>query len=78
MSLRIDELAEKIATLDPTEQEILLEKVANLNFQRGLEVLSQKYRDRLAEQGKLDHKIDEVMAELKQIREEIAANDYRT
>jgi hypothetical protein len=78
MSLRIDELAEKIATLDPSEQEILLEKVAELNFQRGLTALSQKYRERLAKEGKLDQKADEVMAELGRIREEVAADDYRT
>jgi hypothetical protein len=78
MSLRIEELAEKIAALDPSEQEILLERVAELNFQRGLEVLSQKDQERLAEKGELDQKADEVMAELEQIREEIAADDYRT
>lgn len=77
MSLRIDELAERIANLDPSEQEALLEKVAELNFRRGLEALSQKYRERLAKEGKLDQKVEEVMAELKQIREEIAAHDYR-
>ena len=78
MSLRIDELAERIATLDPSEQEVLLEKVAELNFQRGLEALSQKYRERLVREGKLDQKADEVMAELGCIREEVAAHDYRT
>jgi hypothetical protein len=77
MSLIIDELAEKIATLDPAEQELLLEKVAELNFQRGLEALSKKYRERLAKQGKLDQKANEIMTELEQVREEIAANDYR-
>ena len=77
MSLIIDELAKKIATLDPAEQELLLERVAELNFQRGLEALSQKYRERLAKQGELDQKADEIMTELERVREEIAANDYR-
>lgn len=77
MSIRIDELAEQIAALGPSEQEALLEKVASLNFQRGLEALSQKYQEQLAAKGKLDQKADEVMAELEQIREEIAASEYR-
>lgn len=78
MSAHIDELATQIVTLDPEDQELLWEKVAELNFQRGLETLSQEYRARLAVEGKLDQKADVVMAELKRLREEIAANDYRT
>lgn len=77
MSFKIDELAEQIAVLDPSEQEKLLEKVAELNFKRGLKTLSQKYRRRLAAKGKLAQKADEVMAELKQIREKIAVDEYQ-
>jgi hypothetical protein len=55
-----------------------MEKVAELNFRRGLDTLSQKYRERLAQEGKLGQKANEVMAELKRVREEIAASDYRT
>jgi hypothetical protein len=71
-------LAEEIATLDPFEQETLLRKVAELNFQRGLQALSQKYRERLAAQGKLEQTADEVMAGLAHIREAIAASDCQT
>ena len=78
VSLHLNELATKIATLDPAEQEALWEKVAELNFQRGLEALAQKYRARLAAEGMLDQTADTVMAKLKKLREEIAANDYRT
>ncbi len=78
MLLEIDELAQKIVTLDPSEQEILLEKVAELNFRRGLEALAQKYQKRLVEEKKLNQRVAEVMSELKRIREEVAANDYRT
>lgn len=77
MSLKVDELAEQVTALGPSEQEELLERVANLNFQRGLEALSQKYRERLASAGKLNQKADEVLAELEQIREGIATNEYR-
>jgi hypothetical protein len=78
MAPQIDTLAAEIATLDPEEQETLWEKVAALNFQRGLAELSRKYRTRLAAEGKLDQTADAVMAELKQLREDIAAHDYRT
>jgi hypothetical protein len=44
VSSHLDELATRIATLDPAEQDALWEKVAELNFQRGLEALAQKYR----------------------------------
>jgi hypothetical protein len=74
----IDALAEEIATLDPREQQTLWEKVAELNVQRGLKDLSRMYRARLAAEGKLDQTADAVMAELKQLREDIAAHDYRT
>ena len=77
MSFTIDELAEQIAGLAPSEQEELLERVAELNFQRGLEKLSQKYRERLAAKNKASQKADEIMAELKQIRDEIAPSEYR-
>lgn len=72
MSVRIDELAEQVASLGPSEQEELLEKVADLNFRHGLEALSRKYRKRLAAAGKLNQKADEVMAKLEHIRERIA------
>ena len=78
MSVNIDELAEKIATLGLAEQEALLEKVAELNFQRGLEALSQRYRERLAKEGKLDQKTAEVMADLERIREEVATHSWLT
>lgn len=77
MSLNIDELAEQIATLNRTEREALFEKVAELAFRRGLETLARQYRERLAYEGKLDQKADEVMAELERIREEVSAHDYR-
>jgi hypothetical protein len=76
--LHLDDLATQIATLGPAEQEALWEKVAELNFQRGLEALAQKYRARLAAENTLNQTADTVMAELKKLREEIAANDYRT
>jgi len=78
VSSHLDELATQIATLDPADQDVLWEKVAELNFQRGLEALAQKYRARLVAEGTLDQTADTVMTELKKLREKIAADDYRT
>jgi hypothetical protein len=55
----------------------LWEKVADLNFQDGLDDLSQKMRARLEREGKSTQTTDEVMAELKKMREDITTNDYR-
>lgn len=77
MASKLDELAEEIVTLAPSEQECLLEKVAELNYRRGLDELARKYRSRLAAEGKSDGTVDEIMAELKRSREEIAAHEYR-
>lgn len=77
MSVSINELAENIVALAPQEQEELIEKVATLNFLRGLEALSRKYRERLAHEGKLHQPAPEMLAELDKLREEIAAHDYR-
>jgi len=77
MSVSINELAEKIATLGLAEQEALLEKVAELTFRRGLEALSRQYRERLAQEGKLNQTAAEILADLERIREEVAAHDYR-
>lgn len=72
----IDKLASEIVDLTPSQQQALLEKVAQLNFQRGLRELSEKYRLRLKKQGSLNNTPDEVWAELHRIREDIAGHDY--
>ena len=76
MSSKIDRLAERIAILDPSEQAVLLEKIAELNYQHGLEELSQKYRERLEKEGKSNQKADEVMIELEKICDKIASDEY--
>jgi len=55
----------------------LAEKISELQFQQELHTLSQAYRARLSKEGKLKQNAEEVMAALKQTREEIAANEYR-
>ena len=72
----IDELAREITDLTPYQQQLLLERVAQLNLQRGLRELAEKYRARLKSQGRLNTPPDEVWAELHHIREDIARHDY--
>ena len=58
----IDDLAHTITELAPADQQELLEKVAKLNFQKGLADLAQKYRTRLASENCLDISAEQVLA----------------
>jgi len=60
-----------------TPDDHLSDKIRALQFQQELQALSQAYRARLSNEGKLEQNADEVMAALKQTREEIAAHEYR-
>lgn len=53
-----------------------MDKVTQLNFQKGLHDLADKYRSRLASEGLLDVPVEDVWAELRRIRQEIADHDY--
>ena len=77
MPHEIEELAEQIAALDPPKQEELFDIVAEMNFQRGLDALSRKYRQRLSQKGALERTAHEVMDDLARLRQEIAADEYR-
>ncbi len=72
----IDDLANVITELDQSEQQALLDKVAHLNFQKGLHDLAEKYRARVARQGQLNTPSERVWAELHRIRVQIAEHDY--
>jgi hypothetical protein len=72
----IDDLAREIIALPPSDQQVLLDRVAQLNFQKGLTDLSEKYRERLAREGRLNDSPEQAWAELHRIREEIAQRDY--
>jgi hypothetical protein len=65
----------KIKARTPDDQ--LSEKMREAQFQQELQALSRAYRARLSEEGKLGETAEEVMAALKQTREEIAAHEYR-
>ena len=72
----IDDLANVITDLEASEQQALLDKVAQLNFQKGLHDLAEKYRARLARQNQLKSPPDQIWIELHRIRDEIAEHDY--
>ena len=72
----IDDLANVISDLESSEQQALLDKIAQLNFQKGLHDLAEKYRARLARQNQLNSPPEHVWIELHRIREEIAEHDY--
>lgn len=74
---KIEELANEIVTLKEDEQQLLWKYVANLNFLRGLYSLSDKYRERLRIQEELDRSSAKILTELKNLREEIAYDDYK-
>ena len=60
-----------------TPDDHLSDKMREVQFQQELQALSQAYRARLSKEGKLEQNADEVMAVLKQTREEIAAHEHR-
>ncbi len=76
MNAKVDELAAEIAALDETEQRVLFERAAEISFRHGLSELSERYRERLKQQGELDRAAEDILAKLRQIREEIAAREY--
>ena len=76
MPYDIEELAGEIAALDAAKQQELFDRVIEMNFQRGLEALSQKHRKRLSQMGTLDQKADEILADIVRLRKKIASDEY--
>lgn len=77
MARNVDNLADQVASLDEPEQEALLERVAELNFKRGLNALSHRYQKRLENRGELNKKSEDILADLRSIREDIASREYQ-
>lgn len=76
MDTKIEKLAAEIASLGESEQNAILERAAELSFRRGLRELSENYRKRLQQHGEHNQAAKEILAKLKQMREEIAAREY--
>lgn len=73
---RVDEVAQEIANWEAAQQQTLLQKLVDLNYRRGLKELSEKIQNRLRDEGKLDQSVDEIFAELAQVRGAVVANDF--
>ena len=73
---KLEQLTEEIAALTADEQRLLFDRVADLAWRRGLRELSEMYKGRLAKEGRLADPPEEVMRELRRIREEIALREY--
>jgi hypothetical protein len=76
MTARVEELAEQIASLEESDLQALLERVEELSVRRGINALSDRYRNRLERQGNLNEGAETILLRLKQIRQEIASREY--
>jgi hypothetical protein len=76
MTERVEELAQQIASLEESDLQALLERVEELSFRRGINAVSDRYRNRLQQQGKLNEEAETILLRLKQIRQEIASREY--
>jgi len=76
MTARVEELAQQIASLEESDLQALLERVEELSFHRGIRALSDRYRNRLKRQGKLNEGAETIVLKLKQIRQEIASREH--
>ena len=76
MTARVEELAQRIASLEESDLQALLERVEELSFHRGINALSDQCRNRLERQGKLNEGTETILLKLKQIRQEIASREY--
>ncbi|HLF82536.1 MAG TPA: hypothetical protein VI410_12270, partial [Anaerolineales bacterium] len=63
----IEELAQQIADLPPEEQERLLDRAAALALRKGLRAVSERYRQRLRREARLDQPVEEIWRALRQI-----------
>jgi hypothetical protein len=76
MTARVEELAQQIASLEEPDLQALLDRVEELSFRRGINALSERYRNRLEGQEKLNEGAETILLKLKQIRQEIASREY--
>ena len=76
MTARVEELAQQIASLEEPDLQALLDRIEELSSRRGINALSDRYRNRLEGQGKLNEEAETILLKLKQIRQEIASREY--
>ena len=76
MTSEVEHLAVEISALEEHKQQTLWKHVAELDFRRGLYALSEQYQERLRQQGALSRSAEEILSELRTVREDVAAYDY--
>jgi hypothetical protein len=76
MTERIEKLAQQIASLEEADLQALFERIEELGFRRDINALSERYRKRLKGGAEFDAGAEEILAKLKQIRQEIASREY--
>ena len=76
MTSNVEELARQIALLDESQVRALLARLEELSTRHEVLAISARYRKRLEEQGELNESAEEILKNLKRIREEIASHEY--
>jgi ParB-like chromosome segregation protein Spo0J len=76
MTERIEKLAQQIASLEKSDLQALFQRIEELGFRHDINALSERYRKRLKDQAEFDEGAEEILAKLKQIRQEIASREY--
>ena len=76
MTARVEELAQQIASLDESELQALLERVEELSLRQELRAVANRYRKRLSKESEIHEGKEEILRNLKRIREEIASREY--
>jgi hypothetical protein len=76
MTERVEKLAQQIASLEESDLQALLERIEQLGLRHDISALSERYRRRLRDRAEFDQGAEEILAKLKQIRQEIASREY--
>ena len=76
MTTNAEELAQQIASPDESDLPALLARIEELSLRQEVRGMSDRYRKRLKEQGKLNEGSEEILKKLKLIREEIGSREY--
>ena len=74
--LNLDELAEHLNRLTPRQREILYQKVRHQDFLARLKALSERYRARLAREGRPLATPEELIATWNREREDLVRRDH--
>jgi len=77
MSISVEDLAQQIARLDDAGLQALLARLEELCLRHEVRLISERYQKRLREQSESDASGEEILKQLKRIREEMASREYQ-